>query len=159
MPDRRSNSNAESPELSLATLALMRRNRLPLKEAAKLRGTTPSAVLADVRPALRRGRNGDYWATPYDHLRRTLNFLTPHGPVPVTVNDSRIATEIAMHMNAVRAYLYDGDPSGLTRFRRKFVRSGRAAYPYITDTQVLDRLADAGEVAIDGLYWAVGAKG
>ena len=160
MAERRSipkSQQAESRELALATLALMRRNHLPLKEAAKQRGTTPSTVLIYTRPALRRGRDGNYWATPYDHLRRTLNFLTPRGPVAVTVNDSRTATEIAMHMNAVRAYLNDGDASGLARFGGKFVFSGRVAHPYIVDTRVLDRLAEADEVAIDGLYRTVGA--
>jgi hypothetical protein len=151
---RKSDRRSEDRERALATLALMRRKRLPLREAAKFQDIDPSTVLFYARPALRRGRSGDYWATPYDHIRRTLNFLTSEGPVPVTVNDSRTATEIAEHMNAVRKYLSTGYSSALKRFQRKSVMTSQGILPFITDPRVLDRLADAGQLEFEQLYRA-----
>jgi hypothetical protein len=145
----------EVRERALATLALMRRKRIPLKKAAKAEGIDPSTVLYYARPGLRRGRGGDYWATPYDHIRRTLNFLTLEGTLPVTVNDSRAATQIAEHMNAVRTYLRTGSTWALKRFKGKVFVTSKGILVFITDPAVLDRLADAGELDFDQLYRAV----
>jgi hypothetical protein len=145
----------QARERSLATVALMRREEIPLSSAARIQGIPRRTVLEHARSALRRGGGGDYWALPYDRIRRTLNFLTPRGTVPVTVHDSRTATDIAEHMNAVRKYVRTGDTSELERFKNKsFVTAGRVRR-FVTDTDVLDDLADAGSLrAIETLYYA-----
>jgi len=44
-------------------------------------------------------------------------------------------------------------PAGLAAFRGKGIRSGNRFFPYLTDTEALKRLADAGETSLeDGLY-------
>ncbi len=145
----------EARDRSLATLALARREGLPLSHAATIQDISPKTVLEYARPAFRRDRHGEYWALPDDHIRRTLNFLTPRGPVPVTVYDSRRATDIAEYMNAVRKYVRTGDTSKLERFKDKsFVTAGRVRR-FVTDPDVLDELADAGSLsAIESLYYA-----
>jgi hypothetical protein len=146
---------AEERELALATVALMRREGIPLSKAARIQGVSPRTVLEFARPALRLGRDGEYWALPYDHIPRTLNFWTSGGTITVTVYDSRTATDIAEYMNAVRKYVRTGDTSGLERFKNKsFVADGRVRR-FVTDPDVLDELADAGSLAgIESLYYA-----
>lgn len=148
-------SKAQARERSLATVALMRRERMSLTKAARIQGSSRRTVLDYARSALRRDRHGEYWALPHDHIRRTLNFLTPRGTIPVTVHDSRTATDIAEHMNAVRKYVRTGDTSELQRFKDKsFVTAGRVRR-FVTDPDVLDELADAGSLsAIETLYYA-----
>ena len=133
----------------------MRREGIPLSKAARIQGVSPRTVLEFARPALRLGRDGEYWALPYDHIPRTLNFLTSRGTIPVTVYDSRTATDIAEYMNAVRKYVRTGDTSGLERFKDKsFVADGRV-HRFVTDPEVLDKLADAGSLSgIETLYHA-----
>lgn len=152
---RKSKRRLENRELALATLALMRRERLPLSEAAQMLRVSERIVLEYARPALRRGRYGEYWARPYDRLRRTLNFLTRRGPIPVTTYDSQTATDIADHMNAVRKYVRTGDTSALEQFKNKsFIADGRV-HRFVTDPDALDVLADAGSLAsIENLYYA-----
>lgn len=145
---------AEARERALATLALMRREGLPLRKAAKAEGIDPSTVLQYARPALRLGRGGDYWVRPHDNIRRTLNFLTSRGTVAVTVYDSRTASEIAEHWNAVRTYLRSGNTSALRRFRGGVILTSEGIREFVTDPDVIDRLADAGELEFEQLYRA-----
>jgi len=156
-PDTRLSKTYEEQEreLALATVALMRREGMSLSKAARVQGVSRKTVLDFARSALRRRRDGEYWAHPYDHIRRTLNFLTPRGTAPVTVYDSRTATDIAEYMNAVRKYVRTADTSELERFRNKsFVAEGRVRR-FVTDPEVLDELADAGSLAaIENLYYA-----
>ncbi len=151
----RTQRRTEARERALATLALMRREDLPLRKAAKAERIDPATVLQYARPGLRRGRGGDYWATPHDNIRRTLNFLTSRGTVPVTVHDSRTATQIAEYMNAVRTYLGTGDTSALARFRGKVFVAPEGIRVFITDPAVLDHLADARELEFEQLYRAM----
>jgi hypothetical protein len=81
--------------------------------------------------------------------------VTPKGTVPVTVRDSRTASRIGEYMNAVRIYVNTGVPSALDRFEGKTFQAGGKTYTFITDPTTLDRLADAGTLAIEGLYQAV----
>jgi hypothetical protein len=151
----RNSYETEESERALATLALMRRERMSLTTAVRIQATSRRTVLDYARSGLRRDRHGEYWALPYDHIRRTLNFLTPRGTIPVTVFDSRTATDIAEYMNAVRKYVRTGDTSELERFKdRSFVTAGRVRR-FVTDPDVLDELADAGSLsAIESLYYA-----
>jgi len=145
----------EERKQALATLALMRRRHWPLRKAAKADGTSPNTVRRYVGSALRLGRDGDYWAKPYDHIERTLNFITDRGLIPVSVNDSRLATEISEHSNAVGKYSQTGSAWALRRFKGRTVKTSKGILPFVTDTKVLDNLLDAGELEFDQLYRAM----
>lgn len=141
-------------ERALAVLARMRRENLPLNAAAKLDDFDPATVRRYVGSALKR-KGGSYRASLYDRLPRALNFLSPTGTRPITVRDSRTASRIGEYMNAVRAYVYSGDTSSLADFEGRSFRSGGVTRRFVTDTKSLDQLADAGGLAIEGLYRAV----
>src|SRR5437016_13840319 len=106
----RTEGEAQARERALATLALMRRENLSLEAAANAVGTDPRTVLRYVGSALRHeGPGGDYQAIPHDRIPRTLHFITAAGPTELTVHDSRTASRIAQHMNAVRSYRRTGE--------------------------------------------------
>jgi hypothetical protein len=84
-----------------------------------------------------------------------LHFITPEGTIPITVKDSRTASRIAEHMNAVRAFTHAGNLSPLEAFKgESFVADG-VTYTFVTDPEILGRLADAGVLSIEGLYRTV----
>jgi hypothetical protein len=147
---------AQSRELSLAVVALMRREGLSLREAASRVGIDPRTVLRYVGSALEReGPHGEYRATPHDQIPRTLHFITPHGTLPITVSDSRTASRIAEHMNAVRTFTRSGDSSALEGFRGESFEAGGVTYEFVTDLVTLGILADAGDLTIEGLYRSI----
>jgi hypothetical protein len=84
-----------------------------------------------------------------------LHFITPTGTVAIKVTDSRTASRIGEHMNAVRAFLRSGDSSALESFRGESFEADGVTYVFVTDLETLSRLADAGDLAIDGLYRTV----
>jgi hypothetical protein len=75
-----------------------------------------------------------------------MTVVTPAGPVPVTVRDSRTASLLAEHANAVAAYIETGDEEPLRRLRRRVVRIQRQPVVLATDPVRLDRLAAGGEL-------------
>jgi hypothetical protein len=87
-----------------------------------------------------------------------LNHLTFDGDIPIVVRDSRTASLIAQHKNAVRTYGRGDGGAALERFKGKSFRAGGVTYTFVTDTDVLDRLADAG-IPTEGLYRAVHGAG
>jgi|SRR5205823_711144 len=144
---------SQTRERALAALALMRRERLTLKTAAETVGIDPRTVLRYVGSALRQtGPRGDYHAIPHDRIPRTLHFITAAGPTEVTVHDSRTASRIAEHMNAVRTHVRTGDSSALESFRGESFEAGGVKHEFVTDPEILDKLADAGVLAMEGLY-------
>ena len=151
----RTEREAEARERALATLALMRREKLSLTAAAKAERTRPRTVKRYIRSALRQKSAGErYRPTTHDRIPRTLQIVTRRGTLPVTVRNSRTASLIGQYMNAVRMYV-NGDSSALARFRGKSFQAGGKTYRFVTDPSKLDRLADAGDLAIEGLYRAV----
>ncbi len=148
-------------ERALSVIALMRREKISLRMASKLEGTTPETVHKYAAPALKRaGARGIFQATKFDRLQRDVNFLTHDGYQQVTVYDSRIASTISQYMNALRNYLNDRRPSDLAKFVGKSFEVNGEKFTFITDPVVLNRLADAGVPYTDGFYQAVqgGAK-
>jgi len=142
-------------EQALSTLALMRREKLSLKNAAKRTGVSPKSVLPYVREGLRRTIGGNYYAKPSDKLSRTLNFLTEQGIISIAVHDSRDATLVSKYMAATKNYLATGNKSFLRPFRGKAM----GPYRFVTDTDILDELADAGELEFETIYnYIVGAR-
>lgn len=141
----------EARRRALDALARMRRDRVSLRAAARLSETTPNAVLRYARPALRKA-HGRYVPTPGDRLYRPMRFLTARGQITLEVTSSRTASRVARYFEAVDHYLKTGDTTALRPFRRKHIRVGKVAYPFVTDPHVLDRLAGAGEVSFEDLY-------
>ena len=141
----------EARRRALDALARMRRDRVSLSRAAQLAETTPNAVLRYARRALRKV-HGHYAPTASDRLYRPMRFLTPRGQITLEVTNSHTASRIARYFEAVDHYLKTGDTKALRPFRRKHIRVGKVAYPFLTDPHVLDRLARAGEVTFEDLY-------
>ncbi len=110
----RTEREAQARERALATLALMRREKLSLKAAARAEHTDTRTVKRYVGSTLRqKGPRGRYRPTAYDRIPRTLYVVTPEGTRPVTVRDSRQATKLAEYWAAVQRYLETGDASAL----------------------------------------------
>jgi hypothetical protein len=130
---------------ALEAIALMRRERLSLAAAASRAGTTPGTVARLAGQALR-VKDGRYVVTAHDTLPRQMAFLFAGGPRWVLVRDSRAASLIGDHGNAVHRYLDAGDEEGLTQLRGRRVRIDGQPVELITDPATLDRLGDAGEL-------------
>lgn len=142
----------EAYERALEALALMRRKGVSLTRAAREVRTTPNTVRRYAGSATRKASNGRYVAKPSDRLIRRMRFLTPRGRITLDVTNSRTATRIARYFAAVDRYLKTGKTDALRQFRRKAIRVGKVAYPFLTDPRTLDRLANAGEVVFEDLY-------
>ena len=152
----RNEREAYAKERALAALARSRREGLTPSVAARAEGTTLNTMRRYVGTALQQKSPGGRWrVTASDRIARTLNFLTERGPVAITVRDSRLASQIGEHANAVKVYRNTGDTSTLAPFRGKSFRAGGLTHRFITDPEILDKLADAGVLEIEGLYRAV----
>ncbi len=144
-------SEYESRKFALRAVSLMRTKNLSLTEASRQVGIDPATVKRYAGRGLdREGRR--YTPKPFDRLSRTLRVLTPEGQISLPIADSRTASQIGRYWNAVEHYLATGDTSQLERFRGKFFRVNKQAYPFIVDTDLLDDLAAAGELHFDDLY-------
>jgi hypothetical protein len=138
-------TSMEARERALDALALSRREGLSLTRAARLTHTTRRTVLRHAGRGFRHeGRR--YRARPFDRIPREIAVLTAGGPERITVHDSRTASLIAEHANAVRRYLRTGDDTELRALRRAqiVVRGRRIALP--VDPELIDRLAAGGEL-------------
>lgn len=142
----------EAYERALDALALMRRDRISLSQAATRAGTTRNTVRRYAGSAIRKDARGRYAARPSDRLIRRMRFLTPRGQITLDVTNSRTASRIARYFAAVDRYLKTGKTDALREFRGKAIRVGKVAYPFITDPRTLSRLGRAGEVSFEDLY-------
>jgi len=150
-----SKREARERQLAFSVLSLMRREHLSLREAARRLDVSPRLVLRYVRDALRRSVSGNYYAKPGDHVSRPMKFLTERGIIVLDVRNYRDARLDSDYMRAVKNYLYTGDASFLAPFRGK----GIGRYRFVTDPEVIDRLADAGELDFDSIYnFVVGGR-
>jgi hypothetical protein len=78
-----------------------------------------------------------------------MTALTPLGPEQVTVRDSRTASLLGEHANAVAAYIETGDEEPLRRLRRRTIRIRGRPVVLETDPIRLDRLASGGEITFE----------
>jgi hypothetical protein len=132
----------------------MRRQDLTAGAAAKAERTTVASMKHFAPTALRKDHRGYYRATSFDRIPRTLGFLTASGEeVPITIRDSRIATQIAEHKNALKGFLR-GDTSALARFEGRTVTADGVTYPFITDPDLLERLG-AADLPDERLYRSI----
>lgn len=142
----------------LDALAVKRKHpELSLTAAARRVGTTVKTIRRYV-PSVLEERSGRIDVKRTDRIPRTLEFLTPKGPIPVTVGNSRDASRIAKHRNAVRQAIitFGYDTKRLEKFAGKSVRANGQIYPFITDYPTLERLARAGALNTLDLYASPG---
>ncbi len=131
-------------ERALDALALSRRGH-SLRSAADLARTDPRTVRRHAGQAFR--KRGTRWVpTSWDRIPRAMTVLTPAGPVAVVVRDSRTASLLGEHANAVAAYIETGDEEPLLRLRRRRVQIRGQPVVLETDPVRLDRLAAGGEL-------------
>jgi len=142
-------------ERALEALSLMRRRKLSLTEAAREVEIGRKAVEKWVGKALTK-RRGRVVPRPFDRIPRTIRFLDEFGVIEVEVRDSRTATRVAQWWAAVDRYLKTGDESALKPFRRKSFSSHGVVFVFITDLELLGRLALVGQVTFENLYARVG---
>jgi hypothetical protein len=131
----------------------MRADDVSLSQASREFGIDPRTVIRRGRSAFRKRPNGRYEAKTIDRLLRVLNVLTPEGRLEIGVRDSRQATLVAEHWNAVHGYLETGDASPLRRFRGKHITDASGVrVPLLIDLDELDRLGSAGVLSFESLY-------
>lgn len=145
-----SNVKADAYRRGLDAIGLKRRNpSLSLSKAAKASGTTLKTMRKHVAPALvKTGRKMD--VTPTDRLTRSMRMLTPRGEVSVVTKDSRTASLISEHFNALRNLKQN--PTALDQFKGKAIRSGGSSYEFVTDVANANRLIRAGAVHFLDIY-------
>ncbi len=146
----------QTRERALQALTYLRRGQ-SLRQAAREAQTTVQAVLRYAGSALTRGPRGRYVPRPIERLYRPLRLITTQGVVEVGVRDSRTASLLARHANAVRHYLETGDAAPLAAFRGRTVRAEKRGYRLLDDRDLalLDQLGAAGEARFEDLYvWA-----
>lgn len=136
--------DSTAAERSLDAIALTRRGH-SLTRASELARTDPRTVRRHAGQALRK-QGGRWRPTPYDRIPREMTVLTNDGPRVYVIRDSRTASLIAEHANAVRRYLERGDDSRLRRLRRRRIRVDGEDVELAVDPVRLDRLAAGGEL-------------
>jgi hypothetical protein len=108
-------------------------------------GTSRRTVLRHVGQAYQ--REGRRWVPrQFDRLAREMTALTAAGPHYVQVRDSRTASLLAEHANAVKAYRDTGDEVPLRSLRRRSVQIDGRRYELVVDPEALDRLIEGGEL-------------
>lgn len=131
----------------------MRADRVSLPQAAREFRIDPRTVIRLSGSALRKGNNGRYVARATDRLLRVLEVLSEAGRREVGVRDSRQATLVAEHWNAVHRYLETGVQTALQKFRGKhIVDADRQRLTLLTDTAEIDRFGSAGVLSFESMY-------
>jgi hypothetical protein len=150
----RTNKQYETQRRVLDALGEMRRNpHRPFSAVARSVGTTVKTVRRYAGEALEnRGHRIEVKAT--DRISRPMRMLTTDGEKIVVVHNSRDATRIAKHNNAVKTTLYSfgTDRNALERFTGKTVRAGGKIYTFATDYDQIIRLTRAGAIHFLDIY-------
>ena len=134
-------------EKVFAAISLSRRERLPLRIAARIEGTRVNTIKRYSPSAIEKHK-GEYRVKRFDSIPRSLNIVDPKGMHPLVVRSSRSASKVGRYMNAVRTFIHKGDSSGLSAFKEEKV----AGHKFITSTRKLKQLADAGLLELQRLY-------
>lgn len=146
---------------SLKTLSLMRQNKkLSLRQAARARNTTPNSVKKYAGAALERDARGRLVAKPRDRIYRHMKLVNPYFRlgsdnrvvIRLDITDSRTASTVGQYMSAVGAYVNDGEVEPLRQFRGKSIRVAKLSYPLVTDLDLLDFMAQTGELRFETIY-------
>lgn len=127
----------------LRAVSIMRTDNVGANEAARLAGTTTTAIRVWAPAVVRSGR-----VTLADRLLRPLRIYAAGESVEVDVRGSRVASIVGVYHSAIRTYLNTGDVSELRRFEGKRV-AGRILE---TDPDTLDEMARRGTFRLDHIY-------
>ncbi len=149
--ERLSRRERKTQQRAAAAVATMKREGISLSEAARQEKTTPNTVRKYAGHALER-RGSRVVVKERHHLYRRMEFLTPDGKIEIDVTNSKTASDIGRYFNVVKRYIYMGEEHGLREFHGKFVQAGKVKHPYITDTAILDELAERGELSYEDIY-------
>ena len=151
-PARSAAAKAAKREAALDVVALMRRERLSLAGAVRRHNRTwpgarvSEASVKDLVPKALAKRGGRWTPTGHDRYPRATDAVTTRGIVRVTVRDSRTASLVNRHHNAVDAFLAGRQDEAVLRpFRGKRFRAGKQTFVLETDPAKLERLALGGE--------------
>ena len=116
-----------------------------MTRAARLTGTTRRTVLRHVGAGFR--HEGRRWVPrSFDRMPREMTVLTAAGPTLLEIRDSRTASLVAEHANAVRHYLHTGDERRLVDLPRLTLRHHGETVRLVTDADLIDRLAAGSEL-------------
>jgi hypothetical protein len=137
---------------ALDALSRMRRQRLSLSSAARAAGTTPANVSRHAGAAIKKSGQRNYVASSSDMLFRRMHIITMDGTQVIDVKNSRDASLIAQHFDAVGHFLDTGDDSRLKPFNGRSVKAGSKSYEFLTDLDELERLGRAGEFSFESIY-------
>ncbi len=148
--ERLTEEQRESRRRILNTLADMRSHGWSLTRAARENHTEMATVRRYVGTALRRDRSRRRVPKSVDRLVRRLLVHTEQGDKVLDLTDSRQATLVADHANALRQFSRTGDPRVLAPFRRRVLQIGKVKYRLVTAPAEAERvvLADRGESEI-----------
>jgi hypothetical protein len=150
----RTNKQYETQRRVLDALSEMRRNpHRPFSAVARSVGTTVKTVRRYAGEALE-VRGGRIDVKPTDRIARPMRMLTTDGEQNVVVHNSRDASRISKHNNAVKTALYSfgTDRRALDRFAGKTVRTDGKIYTFATDYEQIIRLTRAGAVHFLDIY-------
>lgn len=137
-------ADSTTEERALDFIALVRQGHTT-KQAERLARIDARTARRKFGQAFRReGRR--YQTRPYDRIPRRMTLLTSTGPQEVVVRDSRTASLLAHHANAVRTYIETGDERPLHKLRRRRIRVNGEDIDLETDPVRLDRLAEGAEL-------------
>jgi hypothetical protein len=138
----------------LNVISRMRNEKLSLKKAALDTGVKPETVKKWAGSALKKNTNGRYLPKSSDQLLRVLKIPSPDGIREIAVRGSRQASLLGEFWTAVERYLQTGDTSRLATFRAKSIKEADGQeIPLLTDLAELNRLASAGVLSFESMYF------
>lgn len=130
---------AQARERALRALSAMRRGA-SISRAASENGVTPRTIKRYAGGALVQDRpGGRIRTTKSDRLVRYLQIPGPNGPIEISVQGSKAASEVARYKAAVNRALA-GDPTELAKWHGIKI----AGVELITDVKVLADQSDKG---------------
>lgn len=113
-------------EKSLKALALVRREKLNLRDAAEQVGLEPETVIGNTN-AFRKIR-GEWTPTTFDHIARPMVIYEKGRKIIVEIADSRIASSIGEYFNVVKKFLNTGQSEFLREVPRKRFKDLQGKY-------------------------------
>ena len=151
-PEDLDQQSREARRRALDALRLMRAGR-SMSAAARLARTTPETMEKYVGTELGTDQDGRRAASEEDDLIRPMVFLTEDGRIPVEIVGSRDASRLALYEQAADEFLRTGEDFALRDFDGDSVidADGNEHF-FLTDLDVLERLANVGEVSFEDLY-------
>jgi hypothetical protein len=130
---------AQARERALRALSAMRRGA-SISRAARENGVTPRTIKRYAGGALVQDRpGGRIRTTKSDRLLRYLQIPGPNGPIEISVQGSKAASEVARYKAAVNRFL-GGDRNALAEWRGRKI----AGVELITTGHILVDQADKG---------------